>query len=165
MSKTSSALTVLFVATLSVCAAGVAAAAPGADDAKTVVDAASKAMGVTGLKSITISGAAANGNFGQSRTISFGLASTSIRNYVRTIDFTVPASHATGITQPPAAVRGGPLPPMGTYEQMITAATPAWPQQMQIWTTPLWLILMGWIIHLWSIIDAARFTPPGAAPA
>ena len=23
----------------------------------------------------------------------------------------------------------------------------------------LWLVLMGWIIHLWSIIDAARWTP------
>lgn len=23
----------------------------------------------------------------------------------------------------------------------------------------LWFILMGWIVHLWSIIDAARFTP------
>ena len=23
----------------------------------------------------------------------------------------------------------------------------------------LWFILMGWIIHLWSIIDAARFNP------
>ncbi|XZG71552.1 hypothetical protein ACTSKR_06745 [Chitinibacteraceae bacterium HSL-7] len=23
----------------------------------------------------------------------------------------------------------------------------------------LWWILMGWIIHLWSIIDAARFDP------
>ncbi|CAN5370962.1 hypothetical protein [Spirosoma endophyticum] len=23
----------------------------------------------------------------------------------------------------------------------------------------LWFILMGWIIHLWSIIDAARFDP------
>ena len=25
----------------------------------------------------------------------------------------------------------------------------------------LWLILLGWIIHLWSIIDAARFEPAG----
>ena len=25
----------------------------------------------------------------------------------------------------------------------------------------LWIILMGWIIHLWSIIDAARWKPPG----
>jgi TM2 domain-containing membrane protein YozV len=24
----------------------------------------------------------------------------------------------------------------------------------------LWFILMGWIIHLWSIIDAARYKPP-----
>lgn len=23
----------------------------------------------------------------------------------------------------------------------------------------LWLIMLGWIIHLWSILDAARFTP------
>lgn len=23
----------------------------------------------------------------------------------------------------------------------------------------LWFFLMGWIIHLWSIIDAARFDP------
>ena len=23
----------------------------------------------------------------------------------------------------------------------------------------LWLIFMGWLIHLWSIIDAARWTP------
>ncbi len=24
----------------------------------------------------------------------------------------------------------------------------------------LWVILLGWIIHLWSIIDAAMFDPP-----
>ena len=23
----------------------------------------------------------------------------------------------------------------------------------------LWIIMLGWIIHLWSIIDAARFKP------
>jgi TM2 domain-containing membrane protein YozV len=23
----------------------------------------------------------------------------------------------------------------------------------------LWFVLMGWVIHLWSIIDAAKFTP------
>jgi TM2 domain-containing membrane protein YozV len=23
----------------------------------------------------------------------------------------------------------------------------------------LWIFLMGWLIHLWSIIDAARFNP------
>jgi len=23
----------------------------------------------------------------------------------------------------------------------------------------LWLVFLGWIIHLWSVIDAAKFTP------
>jgi TM2 domain-containing membrane protein YozV len=26
----------------------------------------------------------------------------------------------------------------------------------------LWFVLLGWIVHLWSIIDAARFTPPSS---
>jgi TM2 domain-containing membrane protein YozV len=26
----------------------------------------------------------------------------------------------------------------------------------------LWWVLLGWIIHLWSILDAARFTPDEA---
>src|SRR5438552_18487852 len=80
-----------------------------AQDAKTVIADASNAMGVVGLNSIVYAGAAAQGNFGQSRVISFGLASTSIRSYVRAIDFTVPASRAIGDTMPPA-VRGGPPP-------------------------------------------------------
>jgi len=112
------------------------------DDAKQAIDAASKAMGIVGLNSITYTGAAALGNFGQSRTISFGLASTAIKNYVRTIDFTAPASRASGDAQPPALVRGGPLPPMTKYNQVINAQTPAWPQQMEIWMTP-WGFLKG----------------------
>jgi glyoxylase-like metal-dependent hydrolase (beta-lactamase superfamily II) len=112
------------------------------DNAKRVVDEASMAMGIVGVNSLTYSGLAAAGNFGQSRTISFGLASTAIKNYVRTIDFAKPASRASGETQPPALVRGGPLPPMGTYNQVINDATPAWPQQMEIWVTP-WGCLKG----------------------
>ena len=23
----------------------------------------------------------------------------------------------------------------------------------------LWFVLLGWIVHLWSILDAAKFTP------
>ena len=26
----------------------------------------------------------------------------------------------------------------------------------------LWFIMLGWIIHLWSIVDAAMFTRPAA---
>jgi glyoxylase-like metal-dependent hydrolase (beta-lactamase superfamily II) len=131
-----------FAATMTLVTALSPARAAGDDNAKQVIDAASRAMGVVGLNSITYAGAAAAGNFGQSRTISFGLASTSIKNYVRTIDFTQPALRAIGDTQPPAAVRGGPLPPMGKYNQIINAATPAWPQQMEIWVTP-WGFLKG----------------------
>lgn len=25
----------------------------------------------------------------------------------------------------------------------------------------LWVVLLGWLVHIWSIIDAARFVPPG----
>ena len=117
------------------------APAAAADDAKAVVENASLAMGAAGLNSIIYSGAAANGNFGQSRTISFGLASTAIRNYTRAIDFTQPASHATGDTMPPA-VRGGPPPQPGTLDQTITPANAAWAQQLQIWVTP-WGFLRG----------------------
>ena len=50
-----------------------------AQDARAVIEEALKATGSAGLTSITYSGSAATANFGQSRTISFGLASTSIR--------------------------------------------------------------------------------------
>lgn len=137
MWKSRAVMAVLATTTLSVAAA--------AQDAKKTIDDASKAMGVTNLTSITYTGAAAMGNFGQSRTISFGLSSTSIRNYTRTIDFTQPASHTTGATLP-AVARGAPPPPepaqLGVYDQSISASTPAWAQQMEIWTTP-WGFLKG----------------------
>ncbi len=148
-----------------------ARAAP--DDARAVIDAASKAMGVEALNSITYTGLGAIGNFGQSRTISFGLASTAIGNYVRTIDFTTPASRATGDTQPPALVRGGPLPPMGTYNVIATPATPGWTQQMEIWVTP-WGFLKGAAANHATLktqkIDGVRYTvltwsPPQKAPS
>lgn len=30
---------------------------------------------------------------------------------------------------------------------------------MFVLTALLWLVLLGWIIHLWSIVDAALYTP------
>jgi TM2 domain-containing membrane protein YozV len=29
-----------------------------------------------------------------------------------------------------------------------------------VFAAVLWLILLGWVIHLWSIIDAALYEPP-----
>src|SRR5262245_28990868 len=112
-----------------------------AEDAKGVIEQVSKAMGAEGLNSIIYSGAAAQGNFGQSRIISARLASTAIRNYTRAIDFTAPASRTTGETLPPA-VAGGPPPQPGTLNQSITPDDASWAQQLQIWTTP-WGFLRG----------------------
>ena len=78
----------LIVTTLSTAAAA-------DDNAKKVIDDASKAMGIAGMNSVAYAGAAAIGNWGQSRTISFGLASTKIQNYVRAIDFDKPALRVT----------------------------------------------------------------------
>jgi glyoxylase-like metal-dependent hydrolase (beta-lactamase superfamily II) len=122
----------------------VLSASAAAQVAKTVIEEATLALGAAGMTSIVYSGSAATGNFGQSRTISFGLASTSIRNYTRAIDFTQPASRTIGDTIPPS-VRGGPPPQPGTpgtLDQIVTPANAAWAQQLQIWVTP-WGFVKG----------------------
>jgi len=123
--------------------ATVLAANAAAQDAKPVIDDAARAMGASDLASIAYSGPAAAGNWGQSRNINYGLASTSIQNYSRAIDFTQPASLALGDTVAPAG-RGEPRPAprLGGYLQHVTSATPEWTQQMEIWLTP-WGFLRG----------------------
>ena len=118
----------------------VSVARAAAEDANPVIAEALRAIGADSLTSITYSGTAAQGNFGQSRTITFGIASTSIRNYTRTIDFTTSTARTTGDTLPPA-VRGGPPPQPGKLDQTIAADAP-WVQQHQIWVTP-WGFLRG----------------------
>jgi glyoxylase-like metal-dependent hydrolase (beta-lactamase superfamily II) len=116
-----------------------------AQDAKTIVEGALRAMGAENLNAIVYSGEGAYGNFGQSRTISFGLSSTSIRNYTRAIDFTKPALRETGIAVP----IGGPRtpPPTGPAAaprpfELIAPSAEGWPAQMEIWVTP-WGFLKG----------------------
>src|SRR5687768_7349346 len=111
-----------------------------AQDARAVIEEASRAMGVTGLTSVTWSGAAAEGNFGQSRTISFGLASTTISTYTHTIDFARGMSRTTGIATPPTG-RGSP-PSQAFRIDRAVAAGSGWPDQFQIWVTP-WGFLRG----------------------
>jgi glyoxylase-like metal-dependent hydrolase (beta-lactamase superfamily II) len=112
-----------------------------AQDAPGVIANASKALGATTLTSITYSGSASNGNFGQSKSIAGPLAMTTITNYTRAIDLNQPASRATGTTMPPA-VPGAPPPQPGTFNQNITPANTAWSQQLEIWITP-WGFLKG----------------------
>jgi glyoxylase-like metal-dependent hydrolase (beta-lactamase superfamily II) len=136
--------TTLFLTSLGVNAA--------AQDAAPVVAAASKAMGVDTLNSITYSGTARTGAFGQSKAIGQPMGPvnvTQITQYTRTINFGQPAeptalvSRATGPTQLPT-VPGVPPQPPGVFNQNITGAQAgsSWAQALNIWTTP-WGFVKG----------------------
>jgi glyoxylase-like metal-dependent hydrolase (beta-lactamase superfamily II) len=113
-----------------------------AQDARTIISNASKAMGAENLTAITYSGSAANVNFGQTKSISGPyVLSTSITNYTRAIDLNQPASRASGTTMTPAPPGAPPAQP-GNLNQNITPANAAWTQQLEIWTTP-WGFLKG----------------------
>jgi glyoxylase-like metal-dependent hydrolase (beta-lactamase superfamily II) len=142
-----------------------------AQDARSVVGEAARVIGATGLTSITYTGVAAQGNFGQSRTISFGLASTSIANYTHTIDFDQPVSRTTGVTTPPGE-RGGPPPQRGTLDETVGPNAP-WREQFQIWVTP-WGFLRGAAAHGATVREqrsegvryrVVTWVPPQKAPS
>jgi glyoxylase-like metal-dependent hydrolase (beta-lactamase superfamily II) len=129
-----------------------AAVAAAQNNASQVVAAASKAMGADNLTSITFSGTARNGAFGQSKTIAQPMGpvnTTVITQYTRTLTFAPAAnpmalvSRATGPTQPPT-VPGVPAPMPGMFNQNITGmqATTNWGQALNVWLTP-WGCLKG----------------------
>jgi glyoxylase-like metal-dependent hydrolase (beta-lactamase superfamily II) len=130
----------------------VTAVAGNAQAQNAAVAAASKAMGADTLTSITYSGTARNGAFGQSKAIGMPLGpmnNTQITAYTRTITFAPPAdatalvSRATGPTMPPA-VPGTPPPTAGVFNQNITGQqlNTNWAQALNVWTTP-WGFLKG----------------------
>ena len=109
-------------------------------------------MGVDTLNSITYSGTARNGAFGQSKAIGDPMGAvntTRITEYTRTINFApggdaaALVSRATGPTQPPT-VPGVPAPMPGVFNQNITGtqASTNFNQALNIWTTP-WGFLKG----------------------
>jgi glyoxylase-like metal-dependent hydrolase (beta-lactamase superfamily II) len=130
----------------------VTAVAGNAQAQNAAVAAASKAMGADTLTSITYSGTARNGAFGQSKAIGMPLGpmnNTQITAYTRTITFapsadaTALVSRATGPTMPPA-VPGTPPPTAGVFNQNITGQqlNTNWAQALNVWTTP-WGFLKG----------------------
>jgi hypothetical protein len=121
-------------------------------DAVSVVAAAAKAMGADTLNSITFSGTARNGQFGQSKAIGDAMGPvnvTQVTQYTRTINFgqasdpSALVSRASGPTQPPA-IPGVPPQAPGVLNQNITGAQAGsnWAQALNIWTTP-WGFLKG----------------------
>jgi glyoxylase-like metal-dependent hydrolase (beta-lactamase superfamily II) len=128
------------------------AAAPGGQTAPPVLAAAAKAMGADSLTSITYSGTARAGAFGQSKAIGEPMGPvnlTQISGYTRTITFAAAAdpaaivSRASGQTQPPT-IPGVPPQPAGTLSQNVTGAqaTSNWTQALNLWTTP-WGFVKG----------------------
>ena len=103
-----------------------------AQDSKTVLSNASKALGADALSSITFSGSASNINFGQTKSISGPYTLNPITNYTRAIDLNASASRASGQTAP---AQPGGMP--GAFNQNITAAQTGWTQQLEIALTPL----------------------------
>ena len=154
-------------------------AAASAQSAGPVVAAASKAMGADSLNSITYSGTARNGAFGQSKAIGEPLGPvnvTRITQYTRTINFATPSdasalvSRATGPTQPPT-VPGVPRPMPGVFNQNITAmqANTNWNQGLNVWTTP-WGFLKGAAankatVHEQDGLQVVSFSPAVKSPS
>jgi len=136
-------------AVAAICLASLCASAI-AQDAKTVIANAQKAMG--DLKSITYSGSAKDVAFQQcgSNAADMNCRGTHdpmrpINNYVRVIDLTAPASRATGATNNPAG--GGATQPMpGTFFQQVTAqqsdVAQPWNNSLEFYITP-WGFLKG----------------------
>jgi glyoxylase-like metal-dependent hydrolase (beta-lactamase superfamily II) len=122
------------------------ATAASAQNASAVVAAASKAMGADNLTSITYSGTARNGAYGQSKSIGDPMGPvnlTQINGFTRTVTFAPAAAptalvmRSTGTTQPPT-VPGVPPPMPGQFNQNVTGqqATGNWGQALNVWTTP-----------------------------
>ena len=111
-----------------------------AQDAKSVVATASKAMGIDGLNSIHFWGVAQNGNFGQNNNANQPWPMANANDYVRAIDFTQPASRATWVNLG-VPVTGGAAVPIPA-QQNILPANNTWAQQLEIWVTP-WGFLKG----------------------
>src|ERR1700676_540649 len=121
-----------------------------AQDAKTVIANAQKALG--DVKSITYSGSAKDVAFQQCGSNAPHMICRGthdpmrpINNYVRVIDLTAPASRATGATNNPAG-GGATIPMPGTFFQGITAqqadVAQPWGNSLEFYITP-WGFLKG----------------------
>ena len=124
-----------------------------AQDAKAVIAAASKAMGVDGLNSIHYYGVAQNGNLGQNNNANQPWPMAGANDYVRAIDFTQPASRATWVNYAVPVTGGAAAQAPG--QQNITPQNMAWAQQLEIWVTP-WGFLKG------AAANNATLQPPAA---
>ena len=115
---------------------GTTALTGGAQDARGVVAAASKAMGADQLKTIQLSGSGMEYAFGQAYNPSSPWPGWRMKSETRTFDFDAPAMRIERVVDAPEPNRkGGGLQP-GAMQQLIVNANTPWPNQLPIWLTP-----------------------------
>jgi glyoxylase-like metal-dependent hydrolase (beta-lactamase superfamily II) len=118
-----------------------------AQDAKTVIANASKAMGIEGVSSIHYYGVAEQGNLGQNNNANQPWPMQAANDYVRTIDFTQGASRATWMNYA-VPVTGGAAA-LTPAQQIITPEdNKTWAAQVETWITP------------WGFLKAAAANNP-----
>jgi glyoxylase-like metal-dependent hydrolase (beta-lactamase superfamily II) len=108
----------------------------GGQDARSVVAAASKAMGADQLKTIQYSGPGTEYSFGQAYNPGSPWPAWKNKSYTRTIDFDAPALRIERVADAPEPGRkGGGLQP-GAMQQLVVNANTPWAAQLPIWITP-----------------------------
>ena len=115
-----------------------AAPATRADDARDVLTAASRALGADTLHTLRYAGSGFSFVFGQSAAPGAPWPRYSARDYVRDIDFDLPASHVQFV-RTSVDTRGGSgvgLPIRDQPQNQFIPANAAWPLQVDIWLTP-----------------------------
>ena len=123
---------------------GLAVSTASAQDAKTVLANASKAMGVDGLNSIHFYGTGAERQPRPEQQRQPAVADGDANDYVRAIDFAQPASRATWVTYavPVTGGRAALARDAADAAEHHAGQTTAWAQQLEIWITP-WGFLKG----------------------
>jgi len=107
-----------------------------AQDAKTVINNASKAIGGDSLKTMEFTATGWEYTFGQAVNPSSPWGGYESKTYTRTINFEMPAWHVERVLAPiPPTRRGGGLPPATSQNFVITANT-NWGQQLDHWMLP-----------------------------
>src|SRR5580658_9043288 len=111
-----------------------------AQDAKTVVDGAAKAMGVLNLGSVRYTGTGFNFALGQAVNPSSPWPKFNVTMYERVIDFDAGATRQTMVrTQAENPPRGGGQQPIiGEQNQnQVNGFKEPWTSQFEVWVTPL----------------------------
>src|SRR5579862_8664503 len=107
-----------------------------AQDAKTAISNASKAMGADNLKTVEFTGAGWEYTFGQAVNPKSPWGGYEEKTYTRTINFETPSWRVDRVLAPiPPTRRGGGLPPAPTQNFAINANT-NWGVQLDHWMTP-----------------------------